>query len=152
MEKNRVGYRYSHKRITHGDGKAMKLSYKVWLDHHGKAFGDGPYELLRQVDKTKSLHQAANQMGMAYSKARRLMRTLEQRLGFPLLDRKAGGPLWGLPNHPQAKELMSLYGKFRKEANDALGEIYQKHFGLSSHPIPLPTGESGRVRGRKGCK
>jgi len=130
MEKNLIDYRYSHKRITQGDGKTMKLSYKIWLDHHGKAFGDGPYELLRRVDETKSLHQAANQMGMAYSKAWRLIRILEQRLGFPLLERKVGGPSGGGSRiTPRAKELMNLYGRFRKEVNDALEEIYQKHFG-----------------------
>jgi len=132
MEKNLIDYRYSHKRITQGDGKAMKLSYKIWLDHHGKAFGDGPYELLRRVDKTKSLHQAANQMGMAYSKAWRLIRTLEQRLGFPLLERKVGGPSGGGSRiTPRAKELMNLYGRFRKDIKDSMEKIYRKHFGNS---------------------
>lgn len=131
----------------------MKLSYKIWLDHHGKAFGDGPYELLRRVNETKSLHQAANQMGMAYSKAWRLIRTLEHRLGFPLLERKVGGPSGGGSRiTPKAKELMSLYGRFRKEVYNALEEIYQKHFGSPTRPISLPTGERGRVRGRKGLK
>jgi len=135
MEKNLIDYRYSHKRITHGDGKAMKLSYKVWLDHHGKAFGDGPYELLRQVDKMKSLHQAANQMGMAYSKAWHLIRTLEQRLGFPLLERKVGGPSGGGSRiTPKAKELMTLYGRFRKDIKDCMEKIYRKHFGNSKSP------------------
>jgi len=135
MEKNLIDYRYSHKRITHGDGKAMKLYYKVWLDHHGKAFGDGPYELLRRVDETKSLHQAANQMGMAYSNAWHLIRTLEQRLGFPLLERKVGGPSGGGSRiTPKAKELMSLYGRFRKEVNDRMEKIYRKHFGNSKSP------------------
>lgn len=69
----------------------MKLAYKLWLDNNGKAFGDGPYELLRRVHKTHSLHQAAFQMGMSYSKAWHLIRTLEERLGFALLERKTGG-------------------------------------------------------------
>ena len=129
----------------------MKLSYKVWLDHHGKAFGDGPYELLRQVRKTKSLHQAANQMGMAYSKAWRLIRILERRLGFPLLERKVGGPSGGGSQiTPKAKELMNVYQRFRKEVNDALGEIYQKHFGSPPHSTPLPAEERESVRARKG--
>jgi molybdate transport system regulatory protein len=51
----------------------MKIVYKVWLDNNGKAFGDGPYELLRRAEETKSLHRAANQMGMAYTKAWRLI-------------------------------------------------------------------------------
>ena len=107
----------------------MKVSYKVWLDHHGKAFGDGPYELLRRVEKTKSLHQAAQQMGMAYSKAWGLIRTLEQRLGFPLLERKAGGDSGGGSRiTPKAKELMSEYGRFRKEVGQAMEKIYRRHF------------------------
>lgn len=129
MEKNLIDYRYSHKRITHGDGKAMKLSYKVWLDHHGKAFGDGPYELLRQVDKMKSLHQAANQMGMAYSKAWHLIRTLEQRLGFPLLERKVGGPSGGGSKVTlEAKKFMEHYGRFRKDAEKTLQKVFRRHF------------------------
>jgi len=107
----------------------MKLSYKVWIEHHGKVFGDGPYELLKQVDKTKSLHQAANQMGMAYSKAWHLIRMLEQRLGFPLLERKVGGPCGGGSRiTPKAKELMSLYGRFREEVGEAMDKIYRRHF------------------------
>ncbi len=70
----------------------LKVAYKVWLYHGGKAFGDGPYELLRRVDKTKSLHRAASQMGMSYSKAWKLIQTMEERLGFVLLQKKIGGP------------------------------------------------------------
>jgi len=113
----------------------MKISYKIWLDHHGKAFGDGPYELLRRVDKTKSLHQAAHQMGMAYSKAWSLIRTIEQRLGFPLLERKKGGASGGGSRvTPEAKELMNLYGRFRKDVKDSIEKIYRKHFGNSKSP------------------
>ena len=128
----------------------MKIAYKVWLDKNGKAFGDGPYELLRWVEKTKSLHQAARQMGMAYSKAWRLIQTLEERLGFPILERKAGGKSGGGSRvTPNAKELMEHYEKFRKDVEDAMERIYRRHFGPSPHPFPLPSGERGRVRGKK---
>jgi len=69
----------------------MKMVYKIWLDRGGKAFGDGPYELLRGVKNLNSLHRAAKQMGMAYSKAWGLVRILEKRLGFTLLERTVGG-------------------------------------------------------------
>jgi molybdate transport system regulatory protein len=128
----------------------MKVAYKVWLDKNGKAFGDGPYELLRRVKKTKSLHRAANQMGMAYSKAWRLIQTLEGRLGFPILERKAGGKSGGGSQvTPKAKTLMNHYGRFRKDVKDAMERIYRRHFGPSPHPFLLPSGERGRVRGKK---
>jgi molybdate transport system regulatory protein len=108
----------------------MKVSYKIWLDHHGKAFGNGPYELLRRVEKTKSLHQAAQQMGMAYSKAWRLIQTLEGRLGFALLDRKIGGKCGGGSRvTPEAKKLMKHYERFRKEVETVLESIFQRHLG-----------------------
>ena len=40
----------------------MKIAYKVWLDNNGKAFGEGPYQLLKRIATTGSLHQAAKEM------------------------------------------------------------------------------------------
>ena len=108
----------------------MKIACKIWLDHHGKAFGEGPYELLKRVEKTNSLHQAAHQMGMSYSKAWKLIQTMEKRLGFFLLDRKVGGRSGGGSRvTPKAKEFMSNYGRFRKEIVVVIKKIFQKHFG-----------------------
>jgi molybdate transport system regulatory protein len=107
----------------------MKIAYKVWLHQDGKAFGDGPYELLRRVEKTKSLHRAASQMGMSYSKAWRLIRTLEERLGFALLARKVGGQSGGGSNvTSQGKDLMKHYGRFRRDVKQAIERIYERHF------------------------
>lgn len=128
----------------------MKLLYKIWLDNHGKAFGDGPYELLKWVEKTKSLHRAAQQMGMAYSKAWRLLGMLEERLGFPLLERKTGGSSGGGSRvTPTAKEFMNRYGRFQKETRDTLEKVYRKHFGSSPHPVPPPRGEKGKKGGKR---
>ena len=108
----------------------MKVACKIWIDQNGKAFGDGPYELLKRVEKTASLHQAAGQMGMAYSKAWKLIRNLERRLGFFLLDRKVGGRSGGGSRvTPKAKEFMSDYEQFRGEVDIIISKIFQKYFG-----------------------
>lgn len=107
----------------------MRVAYKIWLDHRGKAFGDGPCELLRRVEKTKSLHRAALNMGMSYNKAWRLMGTLEKRLGFLLLERKTGGVSGGGSRiTPEAKKLIQRYERFRKEAEKSLEKTFKKHF------------------------
>ncbi len=107
----------------------MRVVYKVWLDRGGKAFGDGPYELLKGIEKTGSLHQAAAEMGMSYSKAWRLIGILEKRLGFPLLERKIGGPSGGGSQiTPKAKKFMRRYEKFRAEVKDLTARAYQTHF------------------------
>ncbi len=120
----------------------MKVGYKVWLDNGGKAFGDGPCELLRHAEQTHSLHQSARQMGMAYSKAWHLIRTLEERLGFVLLERKAGGRYGGGSQiTPMAKDLMKQYELFQKDVKIALEKIYKKHFGSS---LSFPLSSKGR--------
>jgi molybdate transport system regulatory protein len=107
----------------------MKAAFKFWLDQRGKAFGDGPCELLKRVEMTGSLHKAAAQMGMAYSKAWKLVRMIEQRLGFRLLEREVGGRLGGGSRiTPPAKELMSCYAAFREEAQEAVNRIFHKRF------------------------
>ena len=108
----------------------MKLAYKIWLDEKGKAFGEGPYQLLKKVERTGSLHQASADMGMSYSKAWRLMRNIEKKLNLPLLERHAGGVSGGGSLiTPQARELLDRYEKLRKDADRALEKIYKKHFG-----------------------
>ena len=56
-----------------------------------KCFGPGIAELLRRVRELKSLRAAAASMGMAYSKAMKLIRRAESVLGFPLTIRTTGG-------------------------------------------------------------
>ena len=107
----------------------MKVRYKVWLDHDGKAFGDGPCELLKKVAESHSLHRAAKEMGMAYSKAWRLIGTMEERLGFLLIERKVGGLSGGGSRvTPQGRKLMERYGHFQKDVKTSLKKIYRKHF------------------------
>ncbi len=117
----------------------MKVAYKIWLDQHGKAFGDGPYELLKRVGQTSSLHEAALQMDMSYSKAWNLIRTMEKRLGFALLDKKIGGRSGGGSQvTPRGNEFLKRYEQFRKEAAEAVERTYEKHFG----------GGAGKKKGR----
>jgi molybdate transport system regulatory protein len=107
----------------------MRIGYKVWLDNDGKAFGDGPYELLKKVDETHSLHRAAKEMGMAYSKAWRLIGAMEKKLGFHLIERKVGGLSGGGSRvTSQAKELMKRYKHFQKDVSSSLERIYRAHF------------------------
>ena len=56
-------------------------------DDGEKFFGEGPYRLLRGVEKTGSLHQAAQQMEMSYSKAIKILKRAEEIIGCPLTDR-----------------------------------------------------------------
>ena len=110
----------------------MKLVYKIWIDQNGKAFGDGPLALLKGVEQTDSLNRSAAKMGMSYSKAWGLIRTLERRLGFPLLERKVGGPSGGGSKlTPEAREWIVRYEGLRQDVDQAMGTLFEKHFGFA---------------------
>ena len=75
----------------------MKAVTKVFLlnEEEEKFFGEGPYRLLCMVEETGSLHAGAARLGMAYSKATKLIQNAEKSLGFPLTVRKIGGKSGG---------------------------------------------------------
>ena len=107
----------------------MRLAYKIWLDNEGKAFGDGPCELLSWVSSSGSLAKASTEMGMSYNKAWRLMREMESRLGFQLIRRQAGGPAGGGSQlTPEAEDLLQRFTALKQEAAADLESLFQKHF------------------------
>jgi molybdate transport system regulatory protein len=107
----------------------VRLMYKIWLDYRGRAFGDGPARLLGGVEQWGSLRRAAQELGMSYNKAWRILHAAEQRLGFPLLDRSVGGNLGG-GSHltPEAQDLMTRYRAVAADAEEALDAVFRRHF------------------------
>jgi molybdate transport system regulatory protein len=112
----------------------IKAACKLWLSsNHEKAFGQGPCKLLRRVEKTNSLYRAAGEMGMSYNKAWRLIRLMEERLGFPLLDKQVGGQSGGGSRvTTRAKDFIKRYERFETEAMEAVEKTYRKHFNVGS--------------------
>jgi len=109
----------------------MQIGYKVWLDNNGKAFGDGPCELLKRVEETHSLHRAAKEMGVAYTKAWRLIGAMENRFGFLLIERKVEGLSGGGSRvTSQGKELMTRYNRFQKAVKTSLERVYRTYFNF----------------------
>jgi molybdate transport system regulatory protein len=109
----------------------MKVIYKIWLEEGSdRAFGEGPYRLLKGIQMTGSLWRAATIMGMAYTRARWLIFTCERTLGFALTRRKAGGVAGGGSQvTAEAVELMKKYEALRADMEGVLGGLYRKHFG-----------------------
>lgn len=70
----------------------MQPELRLYLtDDEGRFFGMGPYQLLRGVAEYGSLRTAAQQMGLSYSKALRMIRRAEEATGCRLTDRAIGG-------------------------------------------------------------
>ena len=67
----------------------LHLKVTVRLEDGGgqRCFGPGVASLLERVREHQSLRAAAGSMGMAYSKAWRILRRAEEAFGCRLLDR-----------------------------------------------------------------
>ena len=69
----------------------LKLTVRLYSDDNQRCFGPGIATLLHQVEACRSLRSAAASMGMAYSKAWRIIRTAEAVFGCKLLSSTIGG-------------------------------------------------------------
>lgn len=89
-------------------------------------FGRGVADLLHGVQQYHSLNLATKHMGMAYSKAWRIIRQAEETLGIPLLYRmgKNGSELT-----PEGERLLEVYEEAECEASKVVHEIFKKHYG-----------------------
>ena len=102
---------------------------KKTVENGEKFFGEGPCRLLRLVEETGSLRSAAASMGMAYSKALKLVKNAEAALGFPLTMRTTGGrDGGGSVLTPQGKEWLKKYEDYRDACVQANRQLYLEFF------------------------
>ncbi len=137
----RGGHRAVHRRglraVPSGQGAgALTPGYRIWLHVDGvRMFGPGTHELLRHVDETGSLHQAAKLMGMSYSKAWTLLRKTEEHLGGSLVERHIGGAAGGGTSlTTTGRDLLQRFDGFVAETDAAMQEAFEAAFGDWSAP------------------
>ncbi|MDO4616174.1 MAG: NTP transferase domain-containing protein [Lachnospiraceae bacterium] len=109
----------------------MKTAAKIVLknEQNEKVFGEGPCLLLREIEKTGSLNAAARSMGMAYSKAHRVIRTAEEALGFPLTVKTTGGRSGGGSTLTSEGQLfLQRFEEYMTACNESIQVLYKKHF------------------------
>ena len=113
---------------TH-DFTNITVSCKLRLSREKGFYGPGAHQLLQLTQACGSLSQACQQMGMSYSKGRKIIATLEEQLGVPILETRQGGKSGGSSHLTDAaRELIGQYGAFQAEADAALQEIFLKYF------------------------
>ena len=109
----------------------MKAVTKIiFFDDAGeKFFGEGPCRILHAVDTEGSLHAAATSMGMAYSKAHRIIQNAEKALGFPLTIKIVGGKAGGGSRLTQeGREWLQKYEEYRDACVRENNRLYQEFF------------------------
>ncbi len=129
----------------------MKAVTKIiFTDDNGiKFFGEGPFRLLCSVERTGSLRAAAMEMGMAYSKASKLLKQAETNLGFPLTTRSAGGKDGGgSVLTPEGKRWLGQYEAYRDACVKVNQSLYRQFFPRLGCVI-MASGLGNRFGGNK---
>ncbi len=108
----------------------LKPKSKVWFELGGEpVFGDGKARLLRCIEKTGSLTEAAEALGMSYRGLWGRLGQMERRLGVKLVARKAGGRGGGGSQlTPTGRKLVEQYEQFRKGINAVVDKRFEKIF------------------------
>ena len=84
-------------------------------------------QLAEYVEGGMSLRRAALEMGMAYSKAWRIMTDFEAATGFPLVvGRRGGSGGGGSELTPDGKALLDGYRTFLEKTNRQCDRLFQE--------------------------
>ena len=70
----------------------MQIKAKFWIENKGEVVaGGGKIALLSAVGRLGSIQRAADEFGMSYRHAWGVIKKIEQRAGFKIVDTKVGG-------------------------------------------------------------
>ncbi|MGM0431885.1 MAG: winged helix-turn-helix domain-containing protein [Spirochaetota bacterium] len=99
----------------------MELKLKIYLvNGQGEKFmGIGVLWLLEEIAREGSIRKAAANLGLSYSKAHSMLKTLEDEIGHCVLERRKGGDSRdGAVITPFGKQLTKLYSEFQREVKE----------------------------------
>jgi molybdate transport system regulatory protein len=108
----------------------LKLTVRLYSDDDERCFGPGIATLLHRVEEHRSLRAAAASMGMAYSKAWRIIRTAEEVFGCSLLSSTIGGPHGGgAVLTEEARRLLTVYDAYCADVGAYAAQKFDSAFG-----------------------
>ena len=109
----------------------LKLTVRLFTDDQQRCFGPGIATLLERVREHRSLRSAAASMGMAYSKAWRIIRTAEDVFGCKLLDSTIGGKGGGGASlTAEAERLLAAYEEYVSDVENYCQSKFEDAFGF----------------------
>lgn len=90
-----------------------------------RGFGRGIVMLLDNIEKTGSIKKAAGSMGMAYSKAWKIITEVEREFAIKLLERDGHR---GSSLSSQARILLDAYKSALEEIEEVTADAFKRHF------------------------
>lgn len=112
-----------------GEGYPVSLDVEVKLKARETFFDISAFRLLEAVNTVGSLQQACIEVGLSYSKGSKMIKSIEQELGFSVVERWTGGNGGGgAVLTEEGLRLKENYQRFLKEVEEEAEKIYRKYF------------------------
>lgn len=111
-------------------GKAnLRCSNKLTISRDQKFFGPGVKNLLDYIERTGSVKSAAERMNISYSKAWKMINTMEEELQVEIVTRNPGGFRGGESHLTEyGKNFLRKYERFTIECDKFMLKIFQELF------------------------
>lgn len=105
------------------------FDFRVRIFENEPDFGKGVAQLMLLTKQKGSLSAAYKSMGMAGSKAWKILNRAEADLGVKLIERKSGGKQGGGSNlTPEGEDILNRYQNFQQEVYVAAKKSFEKNF------------------------
>jgi molybdate transport system regulatory protein len=111
----------------------IKVRISITDRLHEPFMGIGLVWLIRRIKRFGSIRRAAEDMGMSYVKALRILNRLERKLGKKILVRRIGGATrGGTALTPFAEQFVERYERYHKRVTDFARREFAHDFGKST--------------------
>lgn len=116
----------------------LEPSVKLCLERDGvRFFGPGTRELLEGIRQQGSLRLSCEQMGVSYSKGRKMLRKLEEMLDVPVVQCVRGGTAGGSTElTEQGERLLREYEGFETHLRDYARASFHRFFAEEGENVP----------------
>jgi molybdate transport system regulatory protein len=108
----------------------MEIRSKFWIEiDEEPVFGRGRRFLLEAIDTHGSINRAAKEINISYRKAWSYVKTMEERLGLPLVERRAGGRNGGgAVLTDEARDFLEKYRMMEEGLQEIVDERFRQAF------------------------
>jgi molybdate transport system regulatory protein len=109
---------------------SMEIKAKFWIENRGEVvLGGGKTALLLAVDRFGSIQRAADEFGMSYRHAWGVVKRIEERAGFKIVDTKLGGKDGGGAQlTPKGRVFVKRMDSFLKDLQTTVEKRFTQKF------------------------
>jgi molybdate transport system regulatory protein len=107
----------------------FKTITRVKIGRKKHFFSIGPMELFQKIETYSSIKKATEAMGMSYTKALKIIRVVEEELGFPMVISEKGGNNHGATILTEkGKQVLTIFMEINAEVSEYAKELVDKKF------------------------